>query len=72
MVGVQATPTIPHSLCTSAFHPYDGRRLENNSFMPVDRQVLLRYQNTNEKLSALLRQISWTNNLTIMSRSETS
>jgi len=55
MVGVQATPTIPHPLCTSAFHPYDGRRLENNSFMPIDRQVLLRFQNTNEKLSALLR-----------------
>ena len=40
--------------------------------MPVDRQVLLRYQNTNEKLSPLVRQISWTNNLKIMSRSETS
>lgn len=36
MVGVQATPTIPHPLCTSAFHPYDGRRLGVFVFMPVE------------------------------------
>ena len=36
------------------------------------KQFYETYKDADEKLSALLRQISWTNNLTIMSRSETS
>ena len=34
------------------------------------KQFYETYKNADEKLSALLRQISWTNNLTIMSRSK--
>ncbi len=33
------------------------------------KQFYETYKDADEKLSALLRQISWTNNLTIMSRS---
>ena len=36
------------------------------------KQFYETHKDADEKLSALLRQISWTNNLTIMSRSETS
>jgi len=36
------------------------------------KQFYETYKVADEKLSALVRQISWTNNLTIMSRSETS
>ena len=36
------------------------------------KQFYETYKDADEKLSPLVRQISWTNNLTIMRRSETS